>query len=133
MKSIELHRVLLPAVVLASLLSGPSTALAFSVTGANSRSTFNAITQWAAEVDYGVIWEPRTGAGMIDFAAPTRYVHDDFRVAVEALVSGEVYGRRNVYCISPSEFQAEAIIDDRMRLVYVIGRPTGRRCVVTYP
>ncbi|MNU03283.1 hypothetical protein D3C72_2472480 [compost metagenome] len=70
---------------------------------------------------------------MVDFDAPSREVHVDFRVAVEALVSGAAYGRANVYCIPPSEYYAEAIIDDPMRLVYVVGRPTWRRCVVAYP
>lgn len=121
------------AASLAVCFVSPPAALAFGVTGANGRSTFNAVNQWAAEVGYSVIWQPRTLSGMVDFAAPSRDVHEDFHVAVEALVSGAAYGRANVYCIPPSEFEAEAIIDDRMRLVYVVGRPTGRRCVVPYP
>ncbi|KWR91507.1 hypothetical protein RM96_03950 [Cupriavidus sp. IDO] len=124
---------MLAAASLAALFAAPHTAQAFSVTNANGLSPFNAVTHWASEVDYGVIWAPRTFAGMVDFVAPERDVHGDFRIAVEALVSGAAYGRANVYCIPPSELQATTIIDERMRLVYVIGRPTGRPCVRAYP
>ena len=123
----------LAVAALAACFSPPRTAQAFSVTGVHGRSTFIAVHQWAAEAGYAVIWQPRTPNGQVDFAAPSCDVHEDFHVAVEVLVSGAVYGRANVYCLPPAEFQAEAIFDDRMRLVYVVGRPTGRRCVVPYP
>lgn len=116
---------------LAACFVSPQTASAFGVTDADRRSTYLAVTHWAAEVGYAVIWQPRTTAGtVLDFPAPSREVHEDFWVAVEALVTGATYGRANMYCIPPSEFRIEAIIDDRMRLVYVIGRPTLRRCDV---
>ncbi|MBP0625430.1 hypothetical protein J8I82_37240 [Cupriavidus sp. LEh25] len=67
---------------------------------------------------------------MVDFAAPSCEVPGDFNDAVRALVSGAAYGRTNAYCVPPSEFRLEAIVDDRMRLVYVVGQPTGRRCMV---
>ncbi|WP_235205785.1 hypothetical protein [Cupriavidus sp. SK-4] len=121
------------AAFLAAILVVPATVFAFSVTGAHGRSTFNAVKHWAADMNYGVIWEPRTNGGVVDFSAPQRYVHEDFHIAVQALVSGEVYGRRNEYCIPPSVYQAQAVIDDRLRLVYVFGRPTGKRCVFPYP
>ncbi|MGY2488406.1 hypothetical protein [Cupriavidus sp. CP313] len=128
MKSRKSPCAILVAASIAGGFMSPPTALAYGVTRANGRSTFNAVTQWAAEVGYAVIWQPRTVTGMVDFVAPPREVHKDFRIAVKGLVSGAVYGRTNVYCIPPSEVQADAIIDDRMRLVYVVGRPTGRRC-----
>ena len=133
MKFLHSHRVLLAAASLSAFLAEPSTALAFRVTDANGGSTFNTVRQWAVGVDYGLIWEPRTAAGMVDFAAPSSYVHGDFHEAIEALVSGAVYRRDNVYCVPPSEFHAKAIIDDRRRLVYVTGHPTGRRCMLHIP
>ncbi|MHA7685476.1 hypothetical protein [Cupriavidus sp. PET2-C1] len=126
-------RSFLAAASLAALFVAPATANAFSVTGAHGRSTFNAVKQWAADVGYGVIWEPRTAGGIVDFAAPQRDVHESFHNAIEALVSGEAYGRANEYCIPPSVYQAQAVIDDQLRMVYVFGRPTGKRCVFPYP
>lgn len=123
-------------VAIASLAIGfvlPAAAFAFAVTPAHGHSTFNAVSQWAAEVGYAVIWQPRTSNGMVDFTAPSREVPGEFYEAVSALVSGAAYGRANVYCVPPSEFRAQAIVDDRMHLIYVVGQPTGRRCVVPYP
>ena len=107
--------------------------MAFDVTFSHGRSTLIALRQWAADIGYEVIWQAQNPLGMVDFAAPARDVHEDFHTAVQALVSGAVYDRANVYCAPPLQFQAEAIIDDRVRLVYVVGRPTGKRCVVPYP
>ncbi|WP_200872510.1 hypothetical protein [Cupriavidus sp. SK-4] len=132
MKSSTSRRIL--AASLTACFVSPQTVSAFGVTDAHRRSTYLAVTHWAAEVGYAVIWQPRTTAGtVLDFPAPSRDVHEDFWFAVEALVTGAAYGRANMYCIPPSEFRIEAIIDDRMRLVYVIGRPTLRRCVVPRP
>jgi len=111
----------------------PTTTLAFDVTLAHGRSTYIALHQWAAEAGYAVVWQLQNVHGMVNFAAPSRDVHEDFQTAVQALVSGAAYDRANVYCSPPVEFQAQAVIDERMRLVYVVGRPTGRRCVVPYP
>ncbi|WP_238587488.1 hypothetical protein [Cupriavidus sp. IDO] len=133
MKFAQTHRPFLAAASLTGLMLAPAIAFAFSVTGANGRSTFNAVKQWAADVGYSVMWEPRTAGGIVDFAAPQRDVHEDFHDAVEALVSGEAYGRANEYCIPPSVYQAQAVIDDQLRMVYVFGRPTGKRCVFPYP
>lgn len=133
MKSSKSSRALSAVALLATCFLSPRPTQAFSVTGVHGRSTYIAVHQWAAEVGYAVIWQPRTPNGQVDFAAPSRDVHEDFRAAVQALVSGAVYGRPNLYCLPPAEFQAEAIFDDRMRLVYVVGHPTGRRCVIPYP
>ncbi|MGO4302318.1 hypothetical protein [Cupriavidus sp. RAF12] len=128
MKSSTSRRIVAAATLAACFVS-PHAASAFGVTDAHRRSTYFAVTHWAAEVGYTVIWQPRTTAGTIlDFPAPSREVHEDFWFAVEALVTGAAYGRANMYCIPPSEFRIEAIIDDRVRLVYVLGRPTLRRC-----
>lgn len=126
-------RTFLVAASLAAALVAPATSFAFSVTGAHGRSTFNAVKQWAADMGYGVIWEPRTTGGIVDFSAPQRYVHEDFHIAVQALVSGDAYGRANEYCIPPSVYQAQAAIDDQLRLVFVFGRPAGKRCVFPTP
>lgn len=132
MKPISSRSALVTA-CLTILCTSPSDTLAFAVTGSHGRSTYLAVQQWASEVGYAVVWQPQTRNGIADFVALPRDIHEDFRIAVEALVSGAAYGRANIYCIPPMELQAEAIIDDRMRLVYVVGRPTGRRCVVQYP
>lgn len=133
MKSHKSSGAIVAAALFSACLMPPPTALAFSVTEIHSRSTYIAVHQWAAQVGYSVVWQLRTFAGTVDFPAPPRDVHEDFRIAVEALVSGAAYGHVNVYCIPPSEFWAEALIDDRMHLVYVVGRPSGRRCVAPYP
>lgn len=130
MKSRQRTRTILAAASLAACVAWPATAHAFDVTYAHGRSTSIALRQWAADIGYAVIWQVQNSHGLVDFAAPSRDVHDDFHTAVQALVSGALYDRANVYCAPPMEFQAEAIIDDRMRIVYVVGRPTGRRCVV---
>jgi len=38
-----------------------------------------------------------------------------------------------VYCIRPSEYEPHAMFDDEKRIVYVIARPTGNRCIFTFP
>lgn len=80
-----------------------------------------------------LVWEPRTFNGIVNFRAPPKKVGDDFHSAVKALVSGAAYGRRNVYCIRPSEYEPHAMFDDEKRIVYVIARPTGDRCIFTFP
>lgn len=121
------------AVALSVCCIWPDRAHAFDVTYSHGRSTNIALHQWAAQTGYSVIWQLQNAHGTVDFAAPAQEIHEDFRTAVEALVSGAAYGRQNVYCSPPLQFQAEALVDDRMRLVYVVGRPTGKRCVVPYP
>lgn len=124
---------MLAACTSAALLAIPSSALAFSVTAAHCSSTIEAIRQWATTLNYELIWEPRTFNGVVNFPAPPQKVGDEFHAAVEALVSGAAYGRRNVYCVRPSEYEPHAMFDDEKRIVYVIGRPTGNRCIFTYP
>lgn len=132
MKSNKSSSAIATAASLAICFMSPQAALAFSVTEAHGRSTYLAVHEWAAQVGYSVSWQPLTHAGTVDFPAPPLDVHEDFWMAVKALISGAAYGRANVYCLPPLEFQAEAIIDDHMRLVYVVGHPTGRRCSVPY-
>jgi len=117
----------------AALLAVPTSALAFSVTAAHRSSTIEAVRQWAATRNYELVWEPRTFNGIVNFPAPPKKVGDDFHAAVKALVSGAAYGRRNVYCIRPSEYEPHAMFDDEKRIVYVIARPTGNRCFFTFP
>ena len=114
------------------LLNAPSV-IAFSVTKDHHGSAYLAVHQWASEAGYTVIWQPQTRVGTVDFQALPREVPGDFGVAVNALVSGAAYGHINLYCVPPVEFRIEAIVDERMRLVYVVGRATGRRCDTPYP
>ncbi|PLP98009.1 hypothetical protein CYJ10_24310 [Cupriavidus pauculus] len=69
----------------------------------------------------------------MNFPAGPKAMGDDFHAAVEALVSGKAYGRRNVYCVRPSEYEPYPVFDDEKRVIFVIARPTGNRCLFTYP
>lgn len=128
MSSTPLARSILASASLATCLTLSPAAMAFGVTDAHGRSTFNAVHQWAADAGFVVIWQLLNKSGTVDFPAPPREVDKDFEIAVQALVTGAAYGHANMYCIPPMEFQPEALIDYHTRLVYVIGQPTGRSC-----
>jgi hypothetical protein len=133
MSSTLLSRPFLASTSLAACLTASPAAVAFGVTDAHGRSTYNAVHQWAADTGFVVIWQLLNKTGMVDFPAPPREVDKDFGVAVQALVTGAAYGHANIYCVPPMEFQPEAFIDHQTRLVYVIGHPTGRRCTGARP
>ena len=132
----RVHKTLIAAcapIALTALISIPTGTFAFSVAASHRSSTINVLRQWAAIRQYEVIWEPHTSNGVVNFPAAPKRMGSDFHAAVEALVSGKAYGRRNVYCVRPSEYEPHPIFDDDRRVIYVIARPTGNRCMFTYP
>ena len=115
------------------LIAIPTASFAFHVAATDGSSTITVLRRWAATRHYEVVWEPRTASGIVNFPASPHAMGTNFHAAVEALVSGAAYGRRNVYCVRPSEYEPHPVFDDHQRVIYVIARPTGNRCIFTYP